>query len=48
MAVVALLAWKLASRTADLSVGCYIGMLLAVALAYGGITMGRESGTFKR
>ena len=48
MAVVALLAWKLAIRTSDLSIGCYLGMLLAVALAYGGITMGRESGTFKR
>jgi hypothetical protein len=48
MAVLALLAWKLAIETSFLSIGCYLGMLLAVALAYGGITMGRESGTFKR
>lgn len=47
MAVVALLAWKLASRTADLSVGCYLGLLLAVALAYGGLKMGRETGSLK-
>jgi hypothetical protein len=47
MAVVALLAWKLAIATSYLSVGCYLGMLLAGALAFGGITMGRESGTLK-
>ena len=47
MAVVALLAWKLAADTSYLSIGCYLGMLLAAALAFGGITMGRESGTFK-
>ncbi len=47
MAVLALLAWKLAIDTSFLSVGCYLGMLLAVALAYGGVTMGRESGTLR-
>jgi hypothetical protein len=47
MAVVALLAWKLAIDTSNLSVGCYLGMLLAVALAFGGVTMGRESGTLR-
>lgn len=46
MAVVALLAWKLAIYTSYLSVGCYLGIALAVTLAYGAITMGRESGTF--
>ena len=47
MAVLALLAWKLAIETSFLSIGCYLGMALAVALAYGGVIMGRESGTFK-
>jgi hypothetical protein len=47
MAVVALLAWKLAIDTSFLSVGCYLGMGLAVLLAYGGVTMGRESGTLR-
>jgi hypothetical protein len=47
MAVIALLIWKLASRTADLSVGCYLGLILAAGLAYGGLTMGRESGSLK-
>jgi hypothetical protein len=47
MAVVALLAWKLAIDPSYLSVGCYLGMLLAGALAYGGITMGRDSGSLR-
>jgi hypothetical protein len=48
MAVLALLAWKLAIETSYLSIGCYLGLILAVVLAYGGVTMGREAGTFKR
>ena len=44
MAVVGLLAWKLALDTAYLSVGCYLGMALGVVLAYGGLTMGRDAG----
>jgi hypothetical protein len=48
MAVLALLAWKLAIETSYLSIGCYLGMILAVVLAYGGVTMGREAGTFRR
>lgn len=47
MAVLALLAWKLAIDTSFLSVGCYLGMALAAALAYGGILIGRESGTLR-
>ena len=47
MAVVALLAWKLAIDTAFLSVGCYLGMGAAAALAFGGVTIGRESGTLR-
>jgi hypothetical protein len=47
MAALALLAWKLATDTAFLSVGCYLGMALAVALAYGGFTMGRETGSLR-
>jgi hypothetical protein len=43
MAVVALLAWKLASEPSDLSVGAYLGLALAVALAYGGLIMNKES-----
>ncbi len=43
MAVVALLAWKLASEPSYLSVGAYLGMGLAVALAYGGLLMLKES-----
>jgi len=42
MAVVALLAWKLASEPSDLSVGAYLGMALALALAYGGLMMLKE------
>ncbi len=41
MAVVALLVWKLASDTSFLSVGAYLGILLAGALAYGGLLVSR-------
>ncbi|HEX3621354.1 MAG TPA: hypothetical protein VHT97_03465 [Acidimicrobiales bacterium] len=47
MAVLALLAWKLAIDTSFLSVGCYLGLALGVAMAYGGLLIGRESGTLK-
>ena len=47
MAVLALLAWKLAIEPSYLSVGCYLGMLLAAALAYGGLVMGREGGSLR-
>lgn len=40
-AVLGLLAWKLASSTTSLAVGAYVGILLAAALAYGGLLMGR-------
>ena len=42
MAVFALLCWKLASETAFLSVGAYLGLLFAGALAYGGFMLSRE------
>ena len=42
MAVFALLCWKLASETAYLSVGAYLGLLFAGALAYGGFVLSRE------
>lgn len=45
LAVLGLLAWKVAVLTEALSVGCYLGMALAVALAYGGLLIGRETGT---
>ncbi len=41
MAVVALLVWKLASETSYLSVGAYLGIPLAGALAYGGFLVAR-------
>lgn len=47
MAVVALLAWKLASDSSGLSTGAYIGIPLAVALAYGGLMMGKEHGSLR-
>lgn len=47
MAVLALLAWKLAIDTSFLSVGCYLGMVLAAIVAFGGFTIGRESGALK-
>lgn len=42
MGVFALLAWKLASETSYLSVGAYLGMIFAGALAYGGFILSRE------
>ena len=42
MAVFALLCWKLASETSFLSVGAYLGLLFAAALAYGGFVLSRE------
>ena len=47
LAVVGLLAWKLASETSFLSVGAYLGMVLAGVLAYGGLVMGKEAGSFR-
>ena len=42
LAVLGLLAWKLSIDLSNLSVGAYLGMLLAVALAYGGLAMARD------
>ena len=42
-AVLALLAWKLANTTEFLSVGAYLGLPLAMALAYGGLILTQES-----
>ena len=47
MAVFALLCWKLASETAFLSVGAYLGLLFAAALAYGGFVLSREPQGFR-
>jgi hypothetical protein len=47
MAVFALLAWKLASETAYLSVGAYLGLLFAGALAYGGLVLAKEHGSLR-
>jgi len=47
MAVFALLAWKLASETAFLSVGAYLGLVFAAALAYGGFVLSREPQSFR-
>ena len=44
MAVLAVLAWKLAIATAFLSVGAYLGIALAVGVAYGGILIGKDVG----
>ena len=44
MATLAMLAWKLALATSYLSVGAYLGTLLAAALAYGGFTLGKGPG----
>ena len=41
-AVLALLAWKLANTTEFLSVGAYLGLPLAMALAYGGLMLTQE------
>lgn len=42
-AVLALLAWKLANTTEFLSIGAYLGMALAAALAYGGLILTQEN-----
>ncbi|MDQ4068027.1 MAG: hypothetical protein M3203_00875 [Actinomycetota bacterium] len=42
LAVLGLLAWKLAIDLSDLSVGAYLGMVLAIALTYGGVLMSRD------
>ena len=47
MAVFALLSWKLASEVSYLSVGAYLGMLFAGALAYGGFVLSREPQTYR-
>ena len=44
-AVVGLLAWKLATLPELLSVGCYIGMAAAGAMAYGAFILAKESAT---
>jgi protein-S-isoprenylcysteine O-methyltransferase Ste14 len=41
-AVLALLAWKLANTPEYLSVGAYLGLPLAAALAYGGLIVTQE------
>jgi hypothetical protein len=45
MAVVGLLAWKLASDVSGLSTGAYVGLPLSAALAYGGVMMAKEYGS---
>ena len=47
MAVFALLAWKLAEDTADLSTGAYFGIPLAAVLAYGALVLAREHGSLR-
>jgi len=44
MAVLAVLAWKLAIDTGYLSVGAYLGIPLAAGVAYGGVLRGKEVG----
>lgn len=46
-AVLALLAWKLANATEFLSVGAYLGIGLAAALAYGGFILAKEHGLLR-
>jgi hypothetical protein len=46
-AVLALLAWKLANTTEFLSVGAYLGIALAAALAYGGLILAKEHGPLR-
>jgi hypothetical protein len=48
LAVVGLLAWKLAAETSFLSVGAYLGILLAGALAYGAVLMAKDTGSSYR
>ncbi len=45
MAVLALLAWKLAIDTAYLSVGAYLGILLGGLVAYGGLMVNKDAGS---
>ena len=42
MAVFALLAWKLAIDPSALSVGAYLGLLLGIVVAYGGLALERR------
>lgn len=42
LAVLGLLAWKLSLNLSDLSVGAYLGMPLAVLVAYGGLLMSKD------
>jgi hypothetical protein len=42
LAVLGLLAWKLSIDLNNLSVGAYLGLPLAVALAFGGLMMARD------
>ena len=42
LAVLGLLAWKLSVDVSNLSVGAYLGLPLAAALAYGAVTMARD------
>lgn len=46
-AVLALLTWKLANATEYLSVGAYLGIGLAAALAYGGFILAKEHGLLR-
>lgn len=41
VAVFAMLAWKLASEISALSVGAYLGIILGLVVAYGGLAMGQ-------
>ena len=45
LAVLGTLAWKLASEMSDLSVGAYLGILVAGILVYGAFVLAKESGT---
>jgi hypothetical protein len=42
MAVFALLAWKLAIEPTALSVGAYLGLVLGLIVAYGGLALERR------
>jgi hypothetical protein len=44
LAVLGLLAWKLASNTTYLSVGAYLGLGFAAGLAYAGLVLAKEGG----
>ena len=47
MAVVALLAWKLASDPSGLSTGAYLSFPFAAALAYGSLILAKEHGKLR-